>query len=180
MIHGVSDLLSHVVNTLMCGKIPEEHDLESQIRKEREWRFLRNARVRKQAQKIIQKGECPSSHAAGSSPGLPAPHWAVIPINSTCAEPQRQRSLLSGRVAGAQAAVGCSAACHCPASPQNLAQHPPGQGPSVGAVPPRMGTEVHGAGETDVLSARLGAGGTACCSASLSGGLLGSTGRSMS
>lgn len=43
--------------------------------------------------------------------------------------------------------------------------HPPGQGPSVGAVPPRMGTEVHGAGETDVLSAGLGAGGTACCSA---------------
>uniref|UniRef100_A0A8C6V5M3 Regulatory-associated protein of mTOR n=1 Tax=Naja naja TaxID=35670 RepID=A0A8C6V5M3_NAJNA len=37
-------------------KIPEEHDLESHIRKEREWRFLRNARVRKQAQKIIQKG----------------------------------------------------------------------------------------------------------------------------
>uniref|UniRef100_A0A452GL75 Regulatory-associated protein of mTOR n=1 Tax=Gopherus agassizii TaxID=38772 RepID=A0A452GL75_9SAUR len=37
-------------------KIPEEHDLESQIRKEREWRFLRNTRVRKQAQKIIQKG----------------------------------------------------------------------------------------------------------------------------
>lgn len=45
----------------LCGflswQIPEEHDLESQIRKEREWRFLRNARVRKQAQKIIQKGE---------------------------------------------------------------------------------------------------------------------------
>ncbi|XP_034960039.1 regulatory-associated protein of mTOR [Zootoca vivipara] len=37
-------------------KIPEEHDLESQVRKEREWRFLRNGRVRKQAQKIIQKG----------------------------------------------------------------------------------------------------------------------------
>ncbi|XP_061471765.1 regulatory-associated protein of mTOR isoform X2 [Rhineura floridana] len=37
-------------------KIPEEHDLESQVRKEREWRFLRNARVRKQAQKTIQKG----------------------------------------------------------------------------------------------------------------------------
>ncbi|KAF6299574.1 regulatory associated protein of MTOR complex 1 [Rhinolophus ferrumequinum] len=37
-------------------KIPEEHDLESQIRKEREWRFLRNARVRKQAQQLIQKG----------------------------------------------------------------------------------------------------------------------------
>ncbi|XP_074081059.1 regulatory-associated protein of mTOR isoform X3 [Macrotis lagotis] len=37
-------------------KIPEEHDLESQIRKEREWRFLRNTRVRKQAQQIIQKG----------------------------------------------------------------------------------------------------------------------------
>ncbi|XP_068832533.1 regulatory-associated protein of mTOR isoform X2 [Capricornis sumatraensis] len=37
-------------------KIPEEHDLESQIRKEREWRFLRNTRVRKQAQQLIQKG----------------------------------------------------------------------------------------------------------------------------
>uniref|UniRef100_H3B7T1 Regulatory associated protein of MTOR complex 1 n=1 Tax=Latimeria chalumnae TaxID=7897 RepID=H3B7T1_LATCH len=37
-------------------KIPEEHDLESQVRKEREWRFLRNAQVRKQAQRIIQKG----------------------------------------------------------------------------------------------------------------------------
>ncbi|XP_078510231.1 regulatory-associated protein of mTOR isoform X1 [Lissotriton helveticus] len=37
-------------------KIPEEHDLESQIRKEREWRFLRNARVRKQAQQMIQRG----------------------------------------------------------------------------------------------------------------------------
>lgn len=37
-------------------KIPEEHDLESQIRKEREWRFLRNTRVRKQAQQVIQKG----------------------------------------------------------------------------------------------------------------------------
>lgn len=46
-----------VVNMLTSWKIPEEHDLESQIRKEREWRFLRNARVRKQAQKIIQKGE---------------------------------------------------------------------------------------------------------------------------
>lgn len=58
--------------------------------------------------------------------------------------------------------------------------HPPGQSPPVGAVPPRMGTEVHGAGETDVLSAGLGAGGTACCGASLSGGLLGSTGSLMS
>uniref|UniRef100_A0A2K6F7L0 Regulatory associated protein of MTOR complex 1 n=1 Tax=Propithecus coquereli TaxID=379532 RepID=A0A2K6F7L0_PROCO len=37
-------------------KIPEEHDLESQIRKEREWRFLRNSLVRKQAQQLIQKG----------------------------------------------------------------------------------------------------------------------------
>lgn len=44
---------------VLSWQIPEEHDLESQIRKEREWRFLRNARVRKQAQKIIQKGECP-------------------------------------------------------------------------------------------------------------------------
>ncbi|XP_067315547.1 regulatory-associated protein of mTOR isoform X7 [Pseudorasbora parva] len=37
-------------------KIPEEHDLESQVRKEREWRFLRNARVRRQSQRITQKG----------------------------------------------------------------------------------------------------------------------------
>nr|XP_054112556.1 regulatory-associated protein of mTOR isoform X2 [Callithrix jacchus] len=37
-------------------KIPEEHDLESQIRKEREWRFLRNSHVRRQAQQVIQKG----------------------------------------------------------------------------------------------------------------------------
>ncbi|XP_036196027.1 regulatory-associated protein of mTOR isoform X1 [Myotis myotis] len=37
-------------------KIPEEHDLESQIRKEREWRFLRNSRVRRQAQQLIQRG----------------------------------------------------------------------------------------------------------------------------
>nr|XP_029481695.1 LOW QUALITY PROTEIN: regulatory-associated protein of mTOR-like [Oncorhynchus nerka] len=37
-------------------KIPEEHDVESQVRKEREWRFLRNARVRKQSQRITQRG----------------------------------------------------------------------------------------------------------------------------
>ncbi|XP_065109339.1 regulatory-associated protein of mTOR isoform X1 [Paramisgurnus dabryanus] len=37
-------------------KIPEEHDLESQSRKEREWRFLRNARVRRQSQRVIQRG----------------------------------------------------------------------------------------------------------------------------
>nr|KAF6286915.1 regulatory associated protein of MTOR complex 1 [Pipistrellus kuhlii] len=37
-------------------KIPEEHDLESQIRKEREWRFLRNSRVRRQAQQLLQRG----------------------------------------------------------------------------------------------------------------------------
>ncbi|XP_007886858.1 regulatory-associated protein of mTOR isoform X3 [Callorhinchus milii] len=37
-------------------KIPEEHDVESQVRKEREWRFLRNGRVRKRARRIIQKG----------------------------------------------------------------------------------------------------------------------------
>uniref|UniRef100_A0A8C4XFX3 Regulatory-associated protein of mTOR n=1 Tax=Erpetoichthys calabaricus TaxID=27687 RepID=A0A8C4XFX3_ERPCA len=37
-------------------KIPEEHDVESQVRKEREWRFLRNARVRRQSQRIIQRG----------------------------------------------------------------------------------------------------------------------------
>ncbi|XP_047669458.1 regulatory-associated protein of mTOR isoform X1 [Tachysurus fulvidraco] len=37
-------------------KIPEEHDVESQVRKEREWRFLRNAGVRRQSQRITQKG----------------------------------------------------------------------------------------------------------------------------
>uniref|UniRef100_A0A8C9SW85 Regulatory-associated protein of mTOR n=1 Tax=Scleropages formosus TaxID=113540 RepID=A0A8C9SW85_SCLFO len=37
-------------------KIPEEHDVESQVRKEREWRFLRNARVRRQSLRITQKG----------------------------------------------------------------------------------------------------------------------------
>ncbi|XP_016091002.1 regulatory-associated protein of mTOR-like isoform X2 [Sinocyclocheilus grahami] len=37
-------------------KIPEEHDLESQVRKEREWRFLRNARIRRQSQRITQRG----------------------------------------------------------------------------------------------------------------------------
>ncbi|XP_053424464.1 regulatory-associated protein of mTOR isoform X2 [Nycticebus coucang] len=51
----VSDLAMKVLNCI-AYKIPEEHDLESQIRKEREWRFLRNSRVRKQAQQVIQKG----------------------------------------------------------------------------------------------------------------------------
>ncbi|MBN3307550.1 RPTOR protein, partial [Amia calva] len=37
-------------------KIPEEHDVESQVRKEREWRFLRNGRVRRQSQRITQRG----------------------------------------------------------------------------------------------------------------------------
>lgn len=37
-------------------KIPEEHDSESQVRKEREWRFLRNTRVRRQSQCVIQRG----------------------------------------------------------------------------------------------------------------------------
>ncbi|XP_048467055.1 regulatory-associated protein of mTOR [Rhincodon typus] len=36
--------------------IPEEHDVESLVRKEREWRFLRNGRVRKRAGWIIEKG----------------------------------------------------------------------------------------------------------------------------
>ncbi|XP_044312355.1 regulatory-associated protein of mTOR isoform X3 [Varanus komodoensis] len=64
---GHKNFMSAVMQTGFCDwsakyfaqpvmKIPEEHDLESQVRKEREWRFLRNARVRKQAQKIIQKG----------------------------------------------------------------------------------------------------------------------------
>ncbi|XP_056315847.1 regulatory-associated protein of mTOR isoform X1 [Danio aesculapii] len=37
-------------------KIPEEHDMESQVRKDREWRFLRNARVRRQSHRITQRG----------------------------------------------------------------------------------------------------------------------------
>lgn len=54
-------------------KIPEEHDLESQILKEREWRFLRNARVRRQARRLIQKGE--GAGAGGClSPGLCSGH----------------------------------------------------------------------------------------------------------
>lgn len=44
---------------LSLFQIPEEHDLESQVRKEREWRFLRNARVRRQSQLITQKGTTP-------------------------------------------------------------------------------------------------------------------------
>ncbi|XP_060107906.1 regulatory-associated protein of mTOR isoform X1 [Heteronotia binoei] len=55
-------------------KIPEEHDLESQVRKEREWRFLRNARVRKQAQKIIQKGisKLDDQIFLNRNPGMPS------------------------------------------------------------------------------------------------------------
>uniref|UniRef100_A0A2K5S9F7 Regulatory associated protein of MTOR complex 1 n=1 Tax=Cebus imitator TaxID=2715852 RepID=A0A2K5S9F7_CEBIM len=45
-----------ITGCFLLLKIPEEHDLESQIRKEREWRFLRNSRVRRQAQQVIQKG----------------------------------------------------------------------------------------------------------------------------
>ncbi|KAL1006030.1 hypothetical protein UPYG_G00066980 [Umbra pygmaea] len=37
-------------------KVPEEHDVESQVRKEREWRFLRNNRVRRQSHVITQRG----------------------------------------------------------------------------------------------------------------------------
>ncbi|XP_035515429.1 regulatory-associated protein of mTOR [Morone saxatilis] len=37
-------------------KIPEEHDLESQVRMERQWRFLRNTRVRRQSRGITQRG----------------------------------------------------------------------------------------------------------------------------
>uniref|UniRef100_A0A8C6SPR7 Regulatory-associated protein of mTOR n=1 Tax=Neogobius melanostomus TaxID=47308 RepID=A0A8C6SPR7_9GOBI len=37
-------------------KIPEEHDLESQVRMERQWRFLRNTRVRRQSRSITQRG----------------------------------------------------------------------------------------------------------------------------
>ncbi|XP_078427295.1 regulatory-associated protein of mTOR isoform X2 [Cetorhinus maximus] len=37
-------------------KIPDEHDVQSLVRKEREWRFLRNGRVRKRSKWIIDKG----------------------------------------------------------------------------------------------------------------------------
>uniref|UniRef100_A0A3Q2ZE15 Regulatory-associated protein of mTOR n=1 Tax=Hippocampus comes TaxID=109280 RepID=A0A3Q2ZE15_HIPCM len=37
-------------------KIPEEHDLQSQVRMERQWRFLRNARVKRQSRSITQRG----------------------------------------------------------------------------------------------------------------------------
>uniref|UniRef100_A0A8C5W7W3 Regulatory associated protein of MTOR complex 1 n=1 Tax=Microcebus murinus TaxID=30608 RepID=A0A8C5W7W3_MICMU len=64
---GHKSFISAAVQTGFCDwsaryfaqpvmKIPEEHDVESQIRKEREWRFLRNSLVRKQAQQLIQKG----------------------------------------------------------------------------------------------------------------------------
>lgn len=54
-------------------QIPEEHDLESQILKEREWRFLRNARVRRQARRLIQKGEgAPEITIAGHRSCAPA------------------------------------------------------------------------------------------------------------
>lgn len=46
-----------VCPSIRPSQFPEEHDLESQIRKEREWRFLRNSRVRKQAQQLVQRGE---------------------------------------------------------------------------------------------------------------------------
>ncbi|XP_026523047.1 regulatory-associated protein of mTOR isoform X1 [Pseudonaja textilis] len=75
-------------------KIPEEHDLESQIRKEREWRFLRNARVRKQAQKIIQKGisRLDDQIFLNRNPGMPSvvkfhpftPCTAVADKDSIC------------------------------------------------------------------------------------------------
>ncbi|KAI5277304.1 regulatory-associated protein of mTOR isoform X2 [Manis pentadactyla] len=64
---GHKSFISAAVQTGFCDwsaryfaqpvmKIPEEHDLESQIRKEREWRFLRNNRVRRQAQQVVQRG----------------------------------------------------------------------------------------------------------------------------
>ncbi|XP_006869581.1 PREDICTED: regulatory-associated protein of mTOR isoform X2 [Chrysochloris asiatica] len=64
---GHKSFISAAVQTGFCDwsaryfaqpvmKIPEEHDLESQTRKEREWRFLRNTRVRRQAQQVIQRG----------------------------------------------------------------------------------------------------------------------------
>lgn len=57
-------------------QIPEEHDLESQIRKEREWRFLRNTRVRQQARQLIQKGKLPPPRARGKAGRTgPPPGW---------------------------------------------------------------------------------------------------------
>lgn len=68
----VLSLLS-LIQCSLSLKIPEEHDLESQIRKEREWRFLRNTRVRKQAQQVIQKGKSP-----------PGPqHWCAAPVGQS-------------------------------------------------------------------------------------------------
>lgn len=61
-------------------QIPEEHDLESQIRKEREWRFLRNSRVRRQAQQLIQRGEAgPAGEAGGPWGTSPSPHSLGFP-----------------------------------------------------------------------------------------------------
>ena len=61
------------ITVFLLLKIPEEHDLESQIRKEREWRFLRNTRVRKQAQQLIQKGKhCPQGPPRSLSRRPPA------------------------------------------------------------------------------------------------------------
>lgn len=53
---NVRDLDQHL------PQIPEEHDLESQVRMERQWRFLRNSRVRRQSRGITQRGWC-NTHA---------------------------------------------------------------------------------------------------------------------
>uniref|UniRef100_A0A3Q3FBT2 Regulatory-associated protein of mTOR n=1 Tax=Labrus bergylta TaxID=56723 RepID=A0A3Q3FBT2_9LABR len=64
---GHRNYISAVLQTGLCDwsakyfaqpvmKIPEEHDLESQVRMERQWRFLRNTRVRRQSRCITQRG----------------------------------------------------------------------------------------------------------------------------
>lgn len=52
-------LSAHIFQKMIsysCSQIPEEHDLESQVRMERQWRFLRNTRVRRQSRAITQRG----------------------------------------------------------------------------------------------------------------------------
>lgn len=86
----VLSLLS-LIQCFLSLKIPEEHDLESQIRKEREWRFLRNTRVRKQAQQVIQKGKCTSPpRGAGLLPHVFRTGEFPQPPSTVCAAPVGQ------------------------------------------------------------------------------------------
>lgn len=77
----------HAVFLLL--KIPEEHDLESQIRKEREWRFLRNTRVRQQARQLIQKGKPPGAGGDRASAGAGG-------VRVGCGLPSRNSGVVGG------------------------------------------------------------------------------------